>query len=147
MSQQAGPHGEQPTIDYRIPARSWEPEMNFYPIPLKNRVTLYFHHLQTDSAQIQELVYLKTLREDGGMAGYAECDVNEQQRMIAEAERVSENDHHPWKWTHANIGRYIASGLTQPNDLELAIGLSAEEIKKVVNDEKVEFNLTCAGST
>lgn len=135
MSQQPGRRGPPPII----------PD----PIPLKERVTLYFRTLKVDSPVVQDLVFLKTARERApqGMVavGYDSCDETEQVALSAAAKAKTNNQDHPWDWDAANIGRYIASGLTQREDLELAIVLTQEEIKGINSCDglKVGFYHPC----
>ena len=147
MSRPRGHQGEPSTVDYRPSARPREPQIVDKPIPLKDRITLYYGTLRTDSAPVQKLILLKTRRvrlESGLMGGLTSCGYQEQQRITFAAEKNSQNEDHPWDWTASNIGRYIASGLTQPKDLELVLGLTEEEIEEIPNGEIVGFNLPCA---
>lgn len=89
------------------------------------------------------LVNSKTGRKNPAMKGNFDCDDAEQYRIINEAK--SEFKKNKWEWTTENIGRYIASGLTQGSDLDLATGF-AEEASVLERFGKVGFNSTCAGS-
>ena len=144
MSQQADIGAQQPAVVYPTP--QWQPPFVAEPIPLKDQVTLYFRVFKADVAQVQQLVYLKTKRANSGYGGYENCGFDEQKQIVEAAIEHSKDVNHPWRWNPENIGRYIASGLTQPSDLELATGLWEEDIQQMIGGREVGFNITCAGS-
>ncbi|KAF6222662.1 hypothetical protein HO133_000709 [Letharia lupina] len=130
MSQPPGPQEEHSIIDYRPSARPGEPELDDAALPLYYRIVLYHGVLGTGRAQVQQLISLKT----GGAV--ASCGLFEQHKIKKTAKNISENKDHPWDWNGYNIGKFLASGLTQPKDLELVVGLTEEEIKGIKNGEK-----------
>ena len=141
MSQQADPRAQQPTVVYR-PGPPFVPK----PLSLKDQVALYHRYLKTNHVQTRQLVYQITKRANRPEGGYAYCDHKEQDEILAAAQKHSLQVNHPWHWNSENVGRYIASGLTQSADLYLAIGLRAEDIQEIKEGPEVGFNFTCAGS-
>lgn len=141
MDPQAGP-SSQKTTGIK-PAGPGVPHFVSTPLPLKVQVVLYFSNFAHEDFQICKLVESKTGRENPAMKGNFDCDDAEQYRIINEAK--SEFKKNKWKWTTENIGRYIASGLTQDSELNLATGY-AEEASGLASFAKVGLNSTCAGS-
>ena len=141
MNPQAGPSLQKPTVV--LAARPGEPPIVSKRLPLKNQVTIYFRLLTNDVYLVQLLVYLKTRRETPGSQGYYSCDEAEQNSILDDA--TSESKEKSWEMTAENAARYVASGLTQASDLNLAIGC-AEDVSGLAELGKVGFNFTCAGS-
>ena len=137
MSQQADP---------TIVHRPGQPPLVSMALPLKDQVALYFRYLKTNHLQTKQLVHLKTKRASRPKGGYAYCGHNEQDEIFDAAFKHALDVNHRWPWNPENVGRYIASGLTQPADLYLAIGISAEDMQNTINGPEVGFNFTCAGS-
>lgn len=135
MSPQANPSEEQQQqqleVDTSIVAPKGEPPLVEHPIPLKDQVTLYFRQIgAVYGTQIQRLVEQKTNRQNGGKGGYGICTLAEQNRIVDQVKMLAGSEWPPWSaYREDNVGRYIASGLTQFSDLDLAVGLSEEEAK------------------
>lgn len=131
MSQQVNPSKEQLEVNTTFIAPVGEPPLVEDPIPLKDQVTLYFRQIgAVYGTQIQRLVEQKTNRQNGGKGGYSLCTLAEQKKIVDKVKRLGGNQWPPWSaWREANVGRYIASGLTQTSDLDLAVRLNEEEAK------------------
>lgn len=140
MNPQAGPSFQkQPAIKL---VGQGVPHITSTPLPLRDQITLYYTHYEAKPLDLQRLVYVKTRRETG-FQGDFHCNEAEQKRIIKDA--MSEFEKNKWDWKAANVGRYLASGLTQISDLNLVTEF--EEDASVLWDlRKVGFNSTCAGS-
>lgn len=83
------------------------------------------------SPQIQLLIDWKTR---GAVTNF---DEGHQNRIYEKVIGSSKDKHHPWDWNDVNIGKFIASGLTGPEEFERALGLTVGEFLVF----KVGFNL------
>ena len=119
--------------DFRLKALPGQPQIVADPLPLAHRVCLYQRYIKTGPDQVKEIISLKT------HGGIADCGRKQQNIIRDIAMRGSQDEVHPWDWNSAIcVGKYIASGLTQLEDLVQAITLTDKEFGAV----KVGFNLS-----
>lgn len=162
MSQPPGPQGGHPTLDYppfdyyqpaedppidyqkvdpRLFPRPGEPPIAAAKLPLHYQLTHFWGGLGLYSNLVQMLIRKKTGRAEG-IEELATCDDKQQNAIRDAAFKSSKDSNHGWDWTSRNIGKYLASGLTQPTDLARCVELLDQEIKEF--KEIVGFNLPCA---
>lgn len=144
MSQPPG-QVEYPPVDIRPEARPNEPPITGASLQLHRQVALYHRAIGSDGAAVQKLITLKTSRA-AGVEQVNRCGPAGQNKIVDEAKAKSEKENQPWDWNEKNIGRYIASGITRPGKLALALEVTDEEISQIPAGEKVGFSLPCANS-
>lgn len=152
MNQPAGPYGNE-EVDYSVERGQHEPFFSADPIPLKNRVSLYFTSIGADEYTIQHLVYLKTLRESHGLQITKDCDHNEQKRIAGEVAQLFEhgssygNQRIPWRNDKYGQGQYAASGILHQEDFDLSFCITDEEANEIEHGDRFEVGskCTCAG--
>ncbi len=74
------------------------------------------------------------------------CDYAQQKKIIDRTFRkiAGKRDGSGWAWTDANIGRYIAKGITKLEDFQLAFVLTERELDMLPDGRKVGFKLPSA---
>ena len=126
-------------------------------IPLHHAIALYWQEWGANTYVIQRLIHLKTLlasrekwpiKVPGCAAGpIISCLEKDRENIHKLMVYVSDNPDHPWPTDAANVGRFIASGLTRPEHLALIVHLTDEEFIKIPSLAQVGLNILCAKRT
>ena len=131
MSQLVYPRTGQKTLGYPPVVRPREPPIVSLKFGPKIRTALYFRQYDVAAETVASILHS---REGGNPK---DVDVGFQTIAWTNLHVASHSDN--WERTSRNIGKYIASGVTDLKELFASLRLTIEEIK-------VGSNLTCASS-
>lgn len=153
MNQPAEPYGDEEEVDYTVEKKPDEPDFAADPIPMKERISLYFTSQATDEYTILHLVWLKTCRAYGVENGVAECDHNEQDTIADKAAQLFhqgsnfEGQRIPWTKDAYGMGQYVASGILHQDEFDLCFYINDNEAEDILvgNQVSVGSYCTCTG--
>ena len=124
-------------------------------IPLDHAITVYFSWLGADAATIQQLVYFKSALAQSGFSPtpvrgcegdfIRPCDRSRQEKIIRFLKDLSQIEPYKIELTDENVGKYIVSGLTQVDHLQLIVSLPRNLFQVIKGLDQVGFNLSIQG--
>ena len=142
MSQQPGPYGQLPIL---LPVAG-EPPIVKDRLPIEAISILYFRTLKAGHAVTQDMVVQLYIKANGVLISEGQtppkCNIDAQSEVIQVANKSRKD--FGWEWEPANVGRYIASGLWQYEDLDAATRPSDEIFQEVHKKHEVNLDFTYA---